>query len=122
MGRNRWVRNEAALLEKEAELAVALRNREGIEVNRQPDFLDEVQNSVDRALLVQNLDYNFALLREVQSAVARIADGNYGLCLDCGEPIGPKRLAAAPWAPLCLKCQEIADRTAPERSADEIAA
>ena len=37
-------------------------------------------------------------LREVQEALGRIEAGSYGLCLKCGQPIDPRRLAASPAA------------------------
>ena len=122
MDRTRWKQFEAALRENQAELAAALKRRDGIEVNRHADLVDEIQSSVDQALLIETLDHTSAVLREVQSALARIAEGEYGLCANCGEQISAKRLAAAPWAPLCLRCQEEADRVRPKRSVYGIAA
>ena len=43
-------------------------------------------------------------------ALARIADGSYGVCLHCEEDISPKRVNAVPWAAFCIKCQEQVDR------------
>ncbi len=45
-------------------------------------------------------------LQEVEAALARIADGSYGNCYDCGEEIGQARLKANPAARRCLHCQE----------------
>ena len=50
------------------------------------------------------------LLREISDALRRVANGQYGICLECEEPISTKRLTALPWAALCLSCQEAADR------------
>lgn len=44
-------------------------------------------------------------LTRVQSALARLRRGEYGLCLECEEPIGYRRLAARPESSLCLACQ-----------------
>jgi len=41
-----------------------------------------------------------------QAALARIADGSYGTCTACGEPIAPARLAALPFATRCIGCAE----------------
>jgi DnaK suppressor protein len=94
---------------KEADIAASLGKRDGLAVQAEPDVFDEIQNAIDRALLVRNLDHGSDLLREVRSAVERIANGEYGSCQECGEEINPKRLAAVPWAALCLRCQESAD-------------
>jgi DnaK suppressor protein len=44
-------------------------------------------------------------LDEIEAALARIADGSYGTCEVCGEPIGAERLSAIPWARLCIADQ-----------------
>lgn len=43
-------------------------------------------------------------LAEIDTALARIAEGRYGLCLRCGEPIDAERLAVLPMAPWCMSC------------------
>ena len=44
-------------------------------------------------------------LRDVDAARGRLADGTYGICADCGEPIADARLAAYPTAKRCTACQ-----------------
>jgi DnaK suppressor protein len=44
-------------------------------------------------------------LDEIEAALGRIADGSYGTCEGCGEPIGAERLSAIPWARLCIADQ-----------------
>ena len=95
---------------KKAELAHVLRNREAIAIEKSPDALDEVQHAAERELAIRNLDRESGLLRQVKLALTRIDDGSYGTCLHCDEEINPKRLAAVPWAPYCISCQESADR------------
>ncbi len=46
------------------------------------------------------------LLREIADALHRIQTGAYGTCMECEEPISPKRLDAVPWARYCVACQE----------------
>ncbi len=48
-------------------------------------------------------------LREVESALTRIAAGTYGLCIDCAQPVDPLRLEFNPQAARCLQCQENAE-------------
>jgi len=95
---------------KQAELEKGLRNRDEIVIEKTPDALDEVQRAGERELAIRNLDREASLLRNVRSALARIADGSYGICLHCEEEIKPKRLDAVPWAKYCIRCQEAADR------------
>jgi len=46
-----------------------------------------------------------ANLDEVDAALARLADGSYGVCIDCGESIPEKRLTALPASARCIECQ-----------------
>ncbi len=100
-----------AMLEaKQAELSAGLRNRDDIAIEKTPDALDEVQLAGEWELAIRNLDRESNLLRNVKSALARFADGSYGICMHCEEDIKLKRLDAVPWAKYCIKCQEAADR------------
>ena len=49
-------------------------------------------------------------LTEVDLALARMRDGTYGECVDCGEPIAPARLMAYPTAQRCINCQGAYER------------
>jgi RNA polymerase-binding transcription factor DksA len=44
-------------------------------------------------------------LVEIEAALQRIDAGTYGVCDGCGKPIGAERLAAIPWARLCIDDQ-----------------
>ena len=60
------------------------------------------------------------LLREIAGALHRMDHDHYGVCLECEEPISPKRLDAVPWAKYCVTCQElIATRIADGETIDE---
>jgi len=98
------------LEKKQAELAGIIVNREGIEIEKSPDALDEVQHAAERELAIRNLDRDSALLRNVRLALKRFKDDSYGVCLHCEEEISQKRLNAVPWAPFCISCQEMSDR------------
>ena len=50
-------------------------------------------------------------MRNVRRALRDIEGGSFGVCLHCEEDISPKRLAAVPWTPFCMQCQEIAGRS-----------
>ncbi|HEY0202511.1 MAG TPA: TraR/DksA family transcriptional regulator [Burkholderiaceae bacterium] len=45
----------------------------------------------------------------VRAALARIADGSYGQCIECGKFIGLPRLLAQPAAARCIACQSKAE-------------
>ncbi len=99
-----------ALEEKKAEIADALKNRDDIAIEKAADAIDEVQLAGERELAIRNLDRESGMLRKVRAALARIEDGSFGTCMHCDEEISPKRLKAVPWAPFCIRCQELADR------------
>ncbi len=44
-------------------------------------------------------------LREIRAALGRVEDGQYGVCMDCGEEIGFDRLEAYPMAKRCFDCK-----------------
>jgi DnaK suppressor protein len=106
-------RNEAFQLilnEKGAEITKAVRNREDIIIEKAADELDETATAFEREIAVQKLDRESRLLRQILGALLRIENGTFGTCLHCDEEISRKRLAAVPWTPFCLACQEAADR------------
>ena len=45
-------------------------------------------------------------LARIEQALKRLENGDYGDCLECGEPIPPKRLAFDPSVALCIDCAE----------------
>ncbi len=64
--------------------------------------LADILTDLDIAMVSRDI----AELTEVEAALARIADGTYGTCSNCGEPIGWPRLNAQPTADRCIACQE----------------
>ena len=70
--------------------------------------LDTAEQSVasmladDKILMINK---EVAEQTEVVAALARITDGTYGACIDCGDEIGMKRLDAWPMAKRCIRCQ-----------------
>ena len=51
-----------------------------------------------------------ASLRQAEHALEQLDAGTYGMCEECGNPIGKLRLQARPRATLCMSCQEKQDR------------
>ena len=103
-------RFKETLERKQAELTHVLRNRDGIAIEKSADQMDEIQYAQERELAIRNVDRESALLCEVHAALQRVHHGSFGTCTDCQLEIGPKRLAAVPWARRCIHCQEVADR------------
>ena len=100
------------LLKSELAKAAPTRGlRESIRIHQAADPVDMTQQAAERELVVQNIDRESALARQLLSAIGRVDDGSYGLCLECEDEIAPKRLKALPWAELCIHCQDAADRS-----------
>ncbi|MDE2613863.1 MAG: TraR/DksA C4-type zinc finger protein [Burkholderiales bacterium] len=70
------------------------------------DGLLETLAGVDDPLIRQNLQD----VRDIVAARARIAQGSYGECIDCGEDVGYERLLAYPTAKRCIACQREHER------------
>jgi DnaK suppressor protein len=51
-------------------------------------------------------------LATLESALARLASGDYGICVECGDDIARERLYANPAATRCAECQQFAERSA----------
>jgi DnaK suppressor protein len=78
-------------------------------VSRQDHVADEgdlSQQSHEEWIFLNRNLLDMKLLREVQDALRRFAQGAYGTCHECEEPISAKRLDAVPWARFCVACQE----------------
>jgi RNA polymerase-binding transcription factor DksA len=58
--------------------------------------------AVDRLAAVSTQEHLLAMLDDVRRARERVAEGTYGVCEVCGEPIPEGRLEARPWANRCV--------------------
>jgi len=58
--------------------------------------------AVDRLAAVSTQEHLLAMLDDVRRAQQRVAEGSYGTCEVCGEPIPEARLEARPWATRCI--------------------
>ena len=62
-------------------------------------------------LNLAEIDRDADELRRIDSALARLSEGSYGVCEDCGQRIPEARLAAEPTAIRCVRCQELYEKT-----------
>lgn len=98
------------LEDRQTELGNNNRDREILAIQTSSDEMDRIQYASERDYAVDKLERNSSRYGEVRAALLRIDAGTFGSCVECGEDINPKRLAAVPWAPLCIVCQDAADR------------
>lgn len=109
MRRNEHDHYKRVLEAKAAELEQTLGNRRLIAVETAPEECEQTTLSALRDLAVLTLDRNSRLLADVKAALARLSAGDYLICEDCEDAIKPNRLAAIPWARLCVHCQSRMD-------------
>lgn len=57
-----------------------------------------------QAMAQANERQRAAELARIEAALVRLAEGEYGYCLECDEEIAPKRLEVDPSATLCIRC------------------
>jgi DnaK suppressor protein len=88
---------------QESERAVGTMNNESEEAYADPT--DRAALESDRNFLLRMRDRERKLLSKIGEAVARIEDGSYGQCEECGGDIGIERLKARPVTTLCIGCK-----------------
>ena len=74
------------------------------------DFADVATDTFEREKGLAIESSVQALLNQVEEALARLEEGTYGICLNCGRPIHPARLRAIPYAKLCIDCKAREER------------
>lgn len=77
---------------------------------REHESDDWAQADAERDLSIALEERESAELVSIDAALARVADGSYGLCVDCGASITAARLHATPTAMRCVGCQDSYER------------
>ena len=101
------------LLSWKADLLVETRETlEGLQWTTRniPDSADRASEETDRSLELRTRDRQRKLVTKIDSALQRIAEGEFGYCEVTGEPISLKRLDARPIATMSLEAQERHER------------
>ncbi|HEX5044297.1 MAG TPA: TraR/DksA family transcriptional regulator [Candidatus Polarisedimenticolaceae bacterium] len=104
-----------ALLAKQRELTDAYatvkgESREAPGGDGTEDYIDYAVNSYAKEFLLSLTELDRKQLILVEDALRRIDRGEYGRCMQCGDPINPKRLEVQPWARHCVRCQELEEQ------------
>ena len=69
------------------------------------DIYDQASNERDRELALLLGDRDREKIRNIEEALLRLDDGEYGICEECEEEIPLGRLKVMPFARLCVKCK-----------------
>jgi DnaK suppressor protein len=71
---------------------------------------DIATHTYDRELDSTLEESEEAHLAHIDAALKRIEGGTFGICENCGKPVGAERLEAMPWVTLCIDCKRLAER------------
>jgi len=114
MSRSRYTELKHMLDERRREIQAEVKGkmrdvRAAAEVGKANDVFDagessesDIQDDIEFALIQMKSE----TLNKITDALARLEQGDYGYCFDCGEEIGEKRLRALPFAVRCKDCEE----------------
>jgi len=74
------------------------------------DLVDIAADDIDRKTLEALGVQEIKRLRLIDSALSRIENGRYGLCMKCNKKIPKERLEAIPYALMCINCKSTEER------------
>ena len=81
-----------------------------LDANDLPDEMDLASSEYLQSFTFRLRGREKAFLEKIDRALAKIKDGSFGTCEECGEEISVKRLEARPETSLCIKCKEDQER------------
>lgn len=105
--RDRLLARRESLFSQVTEAEMSSRERD-LEATQDP--ADMAANAYTKELLISMSANDRKLLQLIDEALERVEGGEYGECVNCGEPVAEKRLDAVPWTRYCLKCQDLQER------------
>jgi RNA polymerase-binding protein DksA len=74
------------------------------------DLADIASDDIDRKMIEAIGAQDLKRLKLIESALTRIQQGKYGLCMKCGKRIPKDRLEAIPYALMCIECKTAEER------------
>jgi RNA polymerase-binding protein DksA len=74
------------------------------------DLADIASDDIDRKMIEAIGAQELKRLKLIDSALTRIQQGKYGLCMKCGKRIPQDRLEAIPYALMCIECKTVEER------------
>lgn len=106
------VRSEliAMLEELNLRLARITNNVRHSDVPLEKDFAEQATQNENNEVMDYLGNSARTEIELIKQAIARIDNGQYGICQVCDEPISKERLEALPYSSMCIKCASIAER------------
>jgi RNA polymerase-binding protein DksA len=74
------------------------------------DLVDIASEDIDRTIMQALGAQDMKRLRLIESAISRIENGHYGMCIRCNKKIPKERLQAIPYALMCIACKSSDER------------
>jgi RNA polymerase-binding protein DksA len=74
------------------------------------DLADIASDDIDRKMIEAIGTQELNRLKLIDSALTRVNQGKYGLCMKCGKKIPKERLVAIPYALMCIECKTADER------------
>jgi DnaK suppressor protein len=99
--RERLERRRADLILRSQHVARDLERAEGA---LSPDFSEQAVEQQNDPTLEAIARAALEEITQIDEALERVSQGEYGICKYCGQPIAPRRLAAIPQSTTCAKC------------------
>jgi len=101
------------LRDKRLSLTHMVQRTEGYGREKEPDIQDMADMAVEsytKEFMFGKSSGDRAILQLIEEALVRIEDKSFGNCVNCENPIQPKRLEAVPWARHCIECQGLLEK------------
>jgi DnaK suppressor protein len=84
------------------------------------DEVDEIQANERREIGFATRELLVERVNRIAAALERLDQGEYGMCVECGEAIAPARLQALPEVLTCVRCQDRLERLGRHLQAVEV--
>ena len=70
-----------------------------------PDLADMSSNAYHREMLLNLSDAQHRKLQDIEAALERMENDEYGTCVGCGDEIAPRRMEVRPFSRYCIDCK-----------------
>lgn len=79
-------------------------NKKSNEVEQMADISDDAARSYGRKLQGDLEEHEWVKLKQVEAALKKVEDGEYGICEQCEQEILETRLEIMPYTEFCIQC------------------
>mgnify|MGYP001138950490 FL=1 len=79
-------------------------NKKSNEVEQMADISDDAARSYGKKLQGDLEEQEWVKLKQVEAALKKVEDGEYGICEQCEQEILETRLEIIPYAKFCIQC------------------